>query len=127
MIMVTDIDEPPRWVTQLMQTISDNITSEDPINWKTHLYADKEQGNTWYLEASPTLHEDENGFLFREYQVHLTPILKLFKQLDVVAEFDQINIYGKHKTHGVHVTLMLEPDADAADEMENPPDPSKMN
>lgn len=125
--MAKEDDNPPSWVLQLVKNMSVNITSEDPIQWHAHFHEDEGE-EIWHIEVSPTLYKESDGVWLRNYHVHVSPILKLIKQSDIIADPDLISIYGKYKTHSVHVMLVLQPDEDSPHDIKaGTTDPALLN
>ena len=115
--MIANIDDspPPEWIPQLIEIVSNCITNEDPVRWLSYLH---EGGTLWHLEAAPTLYEEDGDQFLRGYQVHITPILDLIENAEVLADPEELSITGTYMSHPVHLVLMLQPDDEFMDDAE---------
>lgn len=118
--MITDMnnDAPPNWIAQLMHVVSKCITSEDEIQWRHWLHDD---GTSWHIEVAPSIYVEAGEEYLRGYHVHVSPVLKLFDNVNIVADPEEISITGVYlKEHSVHLVIMLQPDDEYIDETDAP-------
>ncbi len=53
----------PEWVTQLIQVVSNCISSDDPIRWMEPYLHD--EGDMWHVEVCPSIFLDGGEEFFR--------------------------------------------------------------
>ncbi len=91
-------------MTRLITDILKTVDAEDPVETVAWLHSD---GETWHIDLTPTLIQEEDGPYARTFSVHLSCLAHLFDPVDVTADLTCISIAGTFEERLIHVVIHL--------------------
>lgn len=112
------IEGVPAWIPPFLEKLVKCFNAEDPVNVASHLHDD---GEVWHFDIMPTVIESNDESYVRKFDYHLSAILGLLDNPDVMGDLNSISITGDYEQRGLHIVLHLGPDDEDDAEEALPP------